>query len=149
MLLLSLYFLFLSRYRGSWVLWQYRCEQSVLDYCHTHLSLHLNVGMEPSTQAQGGPGPALYQPSLMAALPSKPVLPCPQTHSHHHWAVHTTRLCLQTTVRQLHIITELLIRNERLCGRKLGLVKKQRRQLIYCRASWNQGNENENISQWK
>lgn len=62
----------------------YRCEQSVLDYCHTHLSLHLNVGMEPSTQALGGPGPALYQPSLMAALPSKPVLPFPQTHSHHH-----------------------------------------------------------------
>ncbi|KAF3696075.1 hypothetical protein EXN66_Car011751 [Channa argus] len=31
----------------------YRCEQSVLDYCHAHLSLHLNVGMESPTQALG------------------------------------------------------------------------------------------------
>ncbi|XP_021164604.1 leucine-rich repeat transmembrane neuronal protein 4 isoform X2 [Fundulus heteroclitus] len=61
----------------------YRCEQSVLDQCHAHLSLHHNVGMEPSTQGLGGSGPALYHPGLMAALPSEPVLPCPQTHSHH------------------------------------------------------------------
>ncbi|KAF0033549.1 hypothetical protein F2P81_013615 [Scophthalmus maximus] len=32
----------------------YRCEQSVLDYCHAHLSLQLNVGMEPKTQELGG-----------------------------------------------------------------------------------------------
>ncbi|XP_054587285.1 leucine-rich repeat transmembrane neuronal protein 4 isoform X1 [Nothobranchius furzeri] len=61
----------------------YRCEQSDLDYCHAYLSLHHNVGMEPSTRAPGGSGPALYHPCLMAALPSEPVLPCPQTHSHH------------------------------------------------------------------
>ncbi|KAM9361027.1 leucine-rich repeat transmembrane neuronal protein 4 [Symphorus nematophorus] len=59
----------------------YRCEQSVLDYCHAHLSLHLDMGMEPPTQALGGTRPAKYHPGLMAALPSEPVLPCPQTHS--------------------------------------------------------------------
>ncbi|KAF1388719.1 hypothetical protein PFLUV_G00065560 [Perca fluviatilis] len=61
----------------------YRCEQSVLDYCHAHLSLHLNVGMEPPTQALGGPRQAKYHPSLMVPLPSEPALPCPQTHSLH------------------------------------------------------------------
>ncbi|XP_062240051.1 leucine-rich repeat transmembrane neuronal protein 4 [Platichthys flesus] len=58
----------------------YRCEPSLLDYCHAHLSLQLNVGMEPPTQAPGGPGPAEYHPGI---IPSKPVLPCPQTHSLH------------------------------------------------------------------
>lgn len=61
----------------------YRCEQSVLDYCHAHLSLHLNVGMESPTQALGGQRPARYHPGLVAALPSEPVLPCPQTHFLH------------------------------------------------------------------
>ncbi|KAG7489134.1 leucine-rich repeat transmembrane neuronal protein 4-like isoform X1 [Solea senegalensis] len=58
----------------------YRCERSVLDY---NLSLQLNVGMEPHTQALGGPTPAGCRPGLIAALPSEPVLPCPQTNSLH------------------------------------------------------------------
>lgn len=70
----------------------YRYEQSVLDYCHAHLSLHLNVGMEPPTQALGGLRPAGHHTSLMAALPSEPVLPCSQTHSLHQWAAHTVRI---------------------------------------------------------
>ncbi|KAK1892722.1 Translation initiation factor IF-2 [Dissostichus eleginoides] len=61
----------------------YRCEQSALDYCHAHLSLQLNMGMEPPTQAFGGPRPAKYHPGLMPPLPSEPVLPCPQTRSLH------------------------------------------------------------------
>ncbi|MED6232294.1 hypothetical protein ATANTOWER_026884 [Ataeniobius toweri] len=74
---------------GTRIPWQvnplalYRCEQSVLDQCHAHLLLHHNVGMEPHSRALGGSGPASYHPGLMAALPSEPVLPCPQTHSHH------------------------------------------------------------------
>ncbi|XP_014883246.1 leucine-rich repeat transmembrane neuronal protein 4 isoform X1 [Poecilia latipinna] len=60
----------------------YRCEQLVLDHCHAHLSLHHNVGMEPSARAPGGPGPAPYHPGLMAALPSEPVPPRPRTRSH-------------------------------------------------------------------
>lgn len=72
----------------------YRCEQSVLDYCHAHLSLHLNMGMDPTTQELGGPRPAGYHSGLMAALPSETVLPCPQTHSLHQWAVHSVRLCV-------------------------------------------------------
>ncbi|KAF6723621.1 hypothetical protein FQA47_017168 [Oryzias melastigma] len=60
----------------------YRCEQSVLDHCHVHLSLQHNVDIKPPTQELGGPGPTLCNPGLMAALPSEPVLPCPQTHSH-------------------------------------------------------------------
>lgn len=90
----------------------YRCEQSVLDYCHAHLSLHLNMGMEPTTQELGGPRPAGYHPGLMAALPSEPVLPCPQTHSLHQWAVHTVRLCVQTTVCLLHRISGPLIKHK-------------------------------------
>eukprot|EP00064_Thunnus_orientalis_P005160 superscaffoldBa00000494_g5173 len=43
----------------------YRCEQSVLDYCHAHLSLHLNMGMDPTTQELGGPRPAGISGSLM------------------------------------------------------------------------------------
>lgn len=59
----------------------YRCEQPVLDHCHAHLSLHHNVGMEPSARAPGGPGPAPYHPGLMAALPSELALPRPRTRS--------------------------------------------------------------------
>ncbi|TNN70691.1 hypothetical protein EYF80_019128 [Liparis tanakae] len=62
----------------------YRYEQSVLHYCHAHLSLQLNVGMEPPTQALGAPRPAEYRAGTSAPLPSEPVLPGPQTHSHLH-----------------------------------------------------------------
>ncbi|KAM8885179.1 leucine-rich repeat transmembrane neuronal protein 4-like isoform 1-T1 [Spinachia spinachia] len=55
----------------------YRYEQSVLDYRHAHLSLHLNPGPEHRTRAPGGPRPAEYRPGVMAPLPSKAVLPRP------------------------------------------------------------------------
>ncbi|XP_075996076.1 leucine-rich repeat transmembrane neuronal protein 4-like [Genypterus blacodes] len=54
----------------------YRYEQSVLDYCQAHLSLHLGVGVEPPTQAPGDPGPPRYHPGPTAALPSEPALSC-------------------------------------------------------------------------
>lgn len=127
----------------------YRCEQSVMDYCHAHLSLHLNLSMGPNSQELEDPRSAGYQPGRLAALPSEPVLPCPQTLSLHQWAVLTRRLCVQTTVFLLHRINGSVKWNTRLCGSGLGLVQNQRRQLIYCRTSWTRGNESETIFQWK
>lgn len=100
---------------------------------------HSGTGRSEASQVPPRPSgcPPLWVCPALLPDPLPPSVSC----------AHCEALCPNCCL--LHRTGRPLTWNPRLCGRELGLVKKQRTQLIYCRTSWTQSNENENISQWK